>query len=255
MATFEESDLRDSTFRDVTLAGSRFEDVDLSGAFVRNADLSGLTVRGAWLREVELDGAIVGPVMVQGVDVVPFVEAELDRRYPDRPLVRDQSTPEAVRRAWAAIEARWEETITRARSMPPESLHVRVRDEWSFSETLRHLLFVVDAWLKRAVLHDPAPYDAWVVTHTEMGQVEGFPPSVHVTPPLEELWAKVAERMALVSQTLASLTQEQLDGTTEVTGEGYPEAGTYPVRRCLGAVTNEFWEHRLIAERDLAALG
>lgn len=254
MTAFEQVEMRGSTLRQVSLVGSHLEDVDLSDVFVRNADLSGFTVRGAWLRRVELDGEIEGPLLVNGVDVTPFVEDELDRRYPDRPLIRDRSTPEAFRVAWAAIESRWDETITHARSLPPEMLHTRVRDEWSFSETLRHLLFVVDAWLKRAVLHDPAPYDAWVMTDTETGEVAGVPAPLDVSPPLDELWTKVAERMTLVSESLTSLTAEQLAGTTAVTGAGYPEAGNYAVRRCLGAVTNEFWEHRLIAERDLGAL-
>lgn len=243
-----------SVFREVSLIGSHFEEVDLTDVFVRNADLNGFTVRGGLLHGVELDGDLAGPLLVNGVDVTPYVEAELDRRHPDRPLIRDRSTPEAFRAAWAAIEARWEETIARARRLPPEQLHVRVRDEWSFSETLRHLLFVVDAWLKRAVLHDPDPYDAWLVVHTEMGHLPGVPPQREVTPPLDELWPKVTDRMALVRDTLAALTPELLAETTTVTGAGYPAAGDYPVARCLGAVTNEFWEHRLIAERDLDAL-
>ncbi|WP_028659938.1 DinB family protein [Nocardioides insulae] len=254
MADFEQVDMRGSTFRDVSLTGSRLEEVDLSEVFVRNADLGGFTARGALLRGVELDGLIEGALLVNGVDVAPLVEAELDRRYPDRPLIRDQSTPEAFRTAWAAIEARWEETIGRARTLPPQTLHVRVREEWSFSETLRHLLFVVDAWLKRAVLHDPAPYDPWLMTFAEMGEVAGVPEPPDVAPSLDELWSRLAERMTLVSETFAALTPDQLGGSTTVTGDGYPMAGEYPMVRCLSAVTLEFWEHRLIAERDLTAL-
>lgn len=36
--------------------------------------------------------------------------------------------------------------------------------------------------------------------------------------------------------------------------EGYPPPDTYAVRRCLQAVMNEEWAHRLYAERDLAVL-
>lgn len=61
-----------------------------------------------------------------------------------------------------------------------------------------------------------------------------------------------ADRMATVRQVLADLTDDQLAGMTEpVTEPGYPEAENFPVRRCLGAVVNEKWEHRLYAERDL----
>jgi hypothetical protein len=56
-------------------------------------------------------------------------------------------------------------------------------------------------------------------------------------------------------QALADLTDERLAGTTEpVLQPGYPEPQSYPVRRCLGAILNEEWEHRLFAERDLDAL-
>ena len=39
--------------------------------------------------------------------------------------------------------------------------------------------------------------------------------------------------------------------TEPVTEPGVPEPESFPVRRCLGAVVNEEWEHRLYAERDL----
>ena len=35
---------------------------------------------------------------------------------------------------------------------------------------------------------------------------------------------------------------------------GSPAPGSYPVRRCLRAVVNEEWLHRLYAERDLVVL-
>ena len=57
------------------------------------------------------------------------------------------------------------------------------------------------------------------------------------------------------AQLLADLTDEQLVGMTQpVTEPGYPEPNSFPVRRCLGAILNEEWQHRLYAERDLGAL-
>jgi hypothetical protein len=76
-----------------------------------------------------------------------------------------------------------------------------------------------------------------------------------VRPSLDEVLALRADRMGTVRRVLADLTDEQLAGTTEaVTEPGYPESESFPVRRCLGAVVNEEWEHRLYAERDLAVL-
>ncbi len=54
---------------------------------------------------------------------------------------------------------------------------------------------------------------------------------------------------------LTNATDDKLAGMTEpVTEPGYPEPESFPVRRCLGAVVNEEWEHRLYAERDLDVL-
>jgi hypothetical protein len=42
--------------------------------------------------------------------------------------------------------------------------------------------------------------------------------------------------------------------TQPVTGPGYPEPESFPVSRCLRAILDEEWQHRLYAERDLDAL-
>jgi hypothetical protein len=42
--------------------------------------------------------------------------------------------------------------------------------------------------------------------------------------------------------------------TEPVTEPGYPALKRFPVRRCLRAILNEEWQHRLYAERDLAVL-
>jgi uncharacterized protein YjbI with pentapeptide repeats len=69
------------------LAGSRFYHVDLSGARFRSVDLTGATIIGSELIDVEITGEIQD-VRINGVDVAPLVEAELDRRYPDRAKMR-----------------------------------------------------------------------------------------------------------------------------------------------------------------------
>jgi hypothetical protein len=42
--------------------------------------------------------------------------------------------------------------------------------------------------------------------------------------------------------------------TEPVTEPGYPEPESFLVRRCLQAILNEEWEHRLYAERDFDVL-
>ena len=108
----------------------------------------------------------------------------------------------------------------------------------------------------RALLGDPAPYDPLGLPHSEMDVPSGsVPRDLDARPSLDEVLAIRADRMAKVRELIAGLTDERLGAMTEpVPGPGYPESESYPVRRCLGAILSEEWEHRRFAERDLAVL-
>lgn len=243
MAEFTSADLRGSRFENVTLAGSRFH----------NVDLSGVLIRGAYAADLEIDGELE-QVRVNGVDVMPLVEAELDRRQPDRAKMRPTSAEE-FREAWAILERLWPETVERARRLPEARLHERVDGEWSFIETLRHLVFATDAWVLRTMLGDPAPYHPLDLPHTEMDDHPGVPNDPDARPSLDEVLGLRTQRMGVVRKVLAELSDERLAGRTEpVAGPGYPDTDSYDVRRCLFAIVNEEWHHRLFAERDLAVL-
>lgn len=235
-------------------SGSRFEEVDFGRSRFHNVYFTDAVIRGVWLQRVEIDGHL-DEVTVNGVDVVPLVEAELDRRDPDRARVRPTDA-DGFREAWTVIERRWDDAVRRARALPPELLHERVDGEWSFIETLRHLVMATDAWVLRAVLGDPAPYHPLGLPHTEMAADTPLVPNdPDARPDLDEILAVRADRMARVRQVLADLTDERLAGSTEpVLEPGYPASESFPVRRCLGAIVNEEWEHRRYAERDLTVL-
>ena len=240
-------------FLDEQMQGSRFENVDLSKTRFHNVDLTGATIRGALLVDVDIDGDIRN-TRINGVDVGPLIEAELDRRHPEREKLRPTDA-EGFREAWAVIEALWPSTIERARRLPPELLHERVDEEWSFIETLRHLVMATDAWVSRTMLGDPSPFDPLGLPHTEMGDVPGVPHDADARPTLDEMLALRSDRMGVVRQVLTQLTDDVLDGTTEPNpAPGYPPTDSYAVRRCLKAIVNEEWLHRLYAERDLAVL-
>jgi uncharacterized protein YjbI with pentapeptide repeats len=240
-------------FTGENLAGSRFEKVDLTGALFHNVDLTGAVIRGALLVNVDISGEILH-VRINGVDVVPLLEAELDRRYPDRAKMRPADA-DGYRQAWDILERLWQQTVARARAMPPDLLHERVDDEWSFIETLRHLVFATDAWVRRAILGQPSPWDPLDLPHDEMPDEASVPRDFSARPSLDQVLALRADRMATVRQVIAGLTDATLAGMTEpVTGPGYPEPESFPVRRCLQAILIEEWEHRLYAERDLDLL-
>ena len=253
MAEFIQQNLTGSRFEDVYLTGARFHDVDLKNARLDLVDLTGVTIRGAALVNVDISGQIDN-LRINGVDIVPLVEAELNRRYPDRVKMRP-SDPDGFRDAWEILERLWQRTVDRARGMAPELLHERVDDEWSFLETLRHLVFATDAWVKRAILGDPSPWDPLDLPHDEMRDEPGVPRDRGARPSLDEVLAVRADRVATVRQLIADLTDEKLAGMTEpVIEAGDPEPESFAVLECLQTILNEEWEHRLYVERDLDVL-
>jgi uncharacterized damage-inducible protein DinB len=253
MTDFISESLAGARFDDVYLTGAQFHDVDLTGARFQLVDLTGVVIRGAALVNMDISGEIEN-LRINGIDVGPLVEAELNRRYPDRAKMRPADA-DGFREAWDILERLWPRTVERARQLAPELLHERVEGEWSFIETLRHLVFATDAWVRRAILGDPAPWDPWDLPHDEMPDRPSVPRDRAARPSLDEVLVLRADRMATVRQVLAGLTDEQLAGRTEpVTEPGYPEPESFAVRRCLLAILNEEWEHRLYAERDFDVL-
>ena len=140
-------------------------------------------------------------------------------------------------------------------SAAPALLQESVDGEWSFIETLRHLVFATDAWIRRAILGDRAPWDPLDLPWDEMPERRGVPRDRQVRPSLEVMLELRRGRMGAVRQVIEGLTDAALDGHTEpVHGPGWPQPRSYPVRECLLCILNEEWEHRLYAERDLAVL-
>ncbi len=253
VAEFIGQDLRGSRFEDVELTGAEFHGVDLSNARFRAVDLTGSVMGGVDLVDVRIDG-LVRNLVINGVDVAPFVEAELDRRDPERTLMRP-TDPEGFVTAWDLVERRWAETVERARGLDPAVLHESVGGEWSFIETLRHLVFATDSWVRRAILGDPAPWHPLGLPWSEMPDTPGVPHDRLARPSLDEMLALRRDRMATVRAVIDGLTEESLAGQTEpVEGPGWPPPESFEVRRCLRVVLNEEWQHRRYAERDLDVL-
>ncbi len=243
MADFEHDDL----------SGSRFSFVDLRRSVFRDTDFFGSVMRGVYLGDVTIDGEVTN-LVINGVDVAPLIEAELDRRDPNRAKMRP-ADPAGFREAWDIVEELWQGTVERARKLPPEKLHESVDSEWSFIETLRHLPFATDAWVRRAMLGDPSPWHPLDLPWDGMPDTPGVPRDRAVRPSLDEVLELRLDRMATVRQVVDGLTEETLAAdTVPVEGPGWPWPQAYPVRECLLTVLNEEWQHRLYAERDLLQL-
>jgi uncharacterized protein YjbI with pentapeptide repeats len=251
---FKGDDLRGARFDRVDLRGAAFFAVDLSGSTIRGTDLRDVVMRGVEVVDVRIDGE-VEHLVVNGVDVAPMVEAELDRRDPDRAKMRPVD-PSGFRDAWDIVERRWGDTVARAGRVDPDLLHASVDGEWSFVETLRHLVFATDAWVRRAILGDPSPWDALDLPWDEMPDTPGVPRDRAARPSLHAVLALREDRMSTVRAVIDGLTDESLAAVTEpVEGAGWPRPQHYPVGECLRIVLNEEWHHRTFAERDLDLLG
>lgn len=253
MVDFVGDDLRGSRFERVDLTGAEFRATRLTGARFRVVDLRGVVMTGAELVDVQINGELEN-VLVNGVDIGPLVEAELDRRYPDWPRMRPVD-PAGFRMAWDVVERLWAGTVERARGLDPALLHASVAGEWSFVETLRHLAFATDAWVRRAVLGDPTPWHPLDLPWDEMRDTPGIPRDRAARPSLDEVLVLRHDRMATVRALVDDLTDASLAAdTTPVDAPGWPPAQSFPVRECLLTVLNEEWHHRLYAERDLDIL-
>ena len=253
MAEFLEQDLNGSRFDDVILRGASFRNVDLAGAKFVGVDLCDVEMRGVELGNVSINGEIYN-LVINGVDVVPLVEAELDRRDPERAAMKP-TDPAGFRAAWDIVERRWAETVDRAGALDQALLHESVNGEWSFIETLRHLVFATDAWIRRGILGDPAPWHALGLPWDEAPDTLGLPRDRAARPSLGEVLTLRQDRMAGVRALIEGLTQDSLEAITEpVQAPGWPPPESFSVRECLLVVLNEEWLHRQFAERDLDAL-
>lgn len=262
MTEFTEQDLSGSTFRRVDLSGATFEQAHLRGAVLREVDLSGARVRAAYLDGVRMTGVEVpdleihgeiGRLVVNGVDVTAHVEAELDRRMPERALMRP-TTADGFREAFDVVDRLWAGTVEKARTLPEERLHERVGDEWSFIETLRHLGFAHACWVAGVVRADPSPWHPLDLPWDEAPAVDGVPWDRDVRPSLDEVLAVRAARRAVVADVLAGLDDAGLARQVSSATPFMADAEGLDVAQCLLVVLNEEWEHRLYAERDLALL-
>lgn len=234
------------TFDRRDLSGARFTGCDLSGAVMRGVDIGGAEIESPWLLEPG------GPsLMVNGVDVTPFVDAQLDARFPGR-AERRADSPAGLSSAWVAVQTAWDAAIARARTMPPGTVDVSIDGEWSFAQTLRHLVMATDTWLRRGIHGIAEPFHP-------LGQpdgsfaADGGDTSVFVggTPAFEDVLQARADRVAMVRTFIETTTAVQL---AEARPNPHAPQHSETVLSCLHTILEEEWEHLRYATRDLDAL-
>jgi hypothetical protein len=231
----------------------RFVDQDLTGAEFRECLMSNTRLVGVVMQDAEIDGLVTG-LVVNGVEVMPYVEAELDRRHPVRVLIRSDD-PVDLRESHRQLVAGWAAAAERLRATPGIE-HRSVNGEWSAVQTLRHLVFVHDSWFRRCVLGAGTPFTPMGLGIEDVPDREeqGLDPTAD--PTLDEVLAVRAEQAAELSAWLAEVTAERLAQPAPVPDDGRwpPYAAGRSVRQCLGTVLNEEQEHHGFCVRDLALL-
>jgi hypothetical protein len=250
---------------------SRIIDVRLEGATFHNVNLSGAQFSETVLGDVELwawGRNLTAPIglRINGVDVAPLVDAELDRRFPERLVLRDIADVAGLRRAADVVSEMWQPTIERARALDAQVLNTRVNLGYSFLETLRHLVFGFDAWVRRTAFREPRPFHAIALgfpddtgTWSPAGKVPWSTVGIDITadPTLDEVLAVRAENDAYLLGALDRLADDDLAKVHDAIVEpGYP-SGDHSRRSigdCLRGRFNEEWWHHQYAMRDLAVL-
>jgi hypothetical protein len=228
----------------------RFVDEDLTGAEFRECVLDRARLVGVVLQDAEIDG-LVTHLVVNGVEVMEYVEAELDRRHPVRLLIRSDD-PADLRAGWRQLRADWAATVARLRGTPGIE-HRSVDDEWSAVETLRHLVFVHDSWFRRCVLGSTAlftPMGLGIEAVPDRAE-QGLDPTS--APSLDDVLVVREEQAAELDGWLATVTPEQLALPAPIPDNDMwpPYARGRSVRQCLGTVLNETFEHHGFCVRDL----
>jgi hypothetical protein len=235
--------------------GARFDVADLRGARFTDCDLSGVTIRDGWLVDVSISGYLSN-VTVNGVDVADFVSAELDRRHPERVQLREVRDADGVRAMWDTIERLWAGAGERAGRLPAAAVDEQVNEEWSFAQTLRHLVFITDAWASRTVLDEPMPYHPLGLPQSWYPAADAAALGIDLAaqPGYAEILAARADRMAVIRRIVAGLADADLGRVCRRSpAPGYPDEEP-TVADCIGVVMDEEIEHYRFAVRDLTVL-
>jgi hypothetical protein len=154
-----------------------------------------------------------------------------------------------MRAAWQLVEEFSSATLERARALPPEQLDVSVDGEWSYIQTLRHLVFATDRWVTGPVLGEADQFHPLGMPNPPY---DALPPGVFdidAMPPLDEVVAVRRDRMDRVAGIVGRVTSSELRRQVPS-----PNGGSTSVTSCLHIVLREEWWHDQYARRDLTVL-
>ena len=229
-------------FRD--LSGAAFWGVNLEGATFRDVDLTGARFSHSRLADVVID-AEIDRLVVNGVDVTDYVN-ERDEWFALRSQIRPADSA-GMRKGWHAISDAWVAAIERAHGLGEGQCHASFEGEWSFLQTLRHLVFATDKWFTAPILG--GTFNPIGIPNS--GSADFGWPGLDSTasPTFDEAVGAWRGRSQQLRQYIDVAEPAALTATVDVI-----ENGTTPVLDCIGVVFEEHFQHLRYALRDLDRL-
>ena len=229
-----EGDLTEAVFWGADMTGARFRDVNFTGARISHS----------WVVDVDID-AFVDKLVVNGVDVTDYVN-ERDEWYPVRAMIR-ASDPDGLRAAWAALDEVWAPTIARAKAMGEDKAQESVDEEFSFVQTVRHLVFAMEKWFNVPILGE---------TFHAMGSTEHRLARLPLA--RTRLQGQAIARRSARRARRSCREVSRLPGQCRCCGLPARSRGARErqatVLDCLQTVMEEEFWHNRYAQRDLAVL-
>ena len=216
---------------------------NLSDARIHNANLSNLTIEDAYIKGLT----------VFGFHVDQLIEAELDRRDPERVRLRmvDCCDPDCVRAVLHQLGEVRSAFAASVRAAEPVQLTTRPDpDQWSVVELLRHLIFAEDLYLNRWLLQNNEPWcklgllPAFLADDSHYADVGSQPAEDIET--LLAAWEAIHTRMMAF---VARVTTEELQRSTSQIDFGQGTAG-----KILQGLAMHDLEHIRQAEAVMAKL-
>ena len=229
------------------LSGSRFEQVNLAESRIHGAFLIHTKVTDAWVHSLDVSGNIQS-LVVNGVEVAGYVQAELERRHPELGYLESRDVP-GMQRSWAKVQEIAAATLQAARSLEPTALDKSVDGEYSYLQTLRHLVFAIDRWITGPVLGEADHFHPLGYPYDSASPDERAPLDLDANPTLDRVLEVRADRTDFVDALVRSASDESLARVVDS-----PNGGTTTVGDCIRVVFLEQWWHHRYADRDLAVL-
>ena len=184
-------------------------------------------------------------IEVEGIKVAPPITSNQAQTLVSYGLLAD--SVDGLIAAWLRVESMWTETVDQARIDPGDiRLLEKVNGEWSFIETLRHLIFVTDAWVGVGLLGSKVRHPLGLPPHfvtngTELGL------DLEAKPDLDTVLLARAERQKTFEGALRAVRSD-LGEPCLGPLSGFTRMGAFQV-----VIAEEFFHHAF-AVRDLAAL-